>query len=182
MEYYYDIYLNFYDYPLNYYEWDDDDALERIMKIPLIRINNIKDLIAYNIRIDCEYDYLLVSDGINALALEIIDSEIAYLSFLSYDDEFNVNAIARTLPLTNLKITKLSKRHIPHHNRQDEINKKIILKSIENLNPDLLKYLYYYLFHKESNNISKICEKITKDIETNYNDKYEKIIPIICQQ
>ena len=35
---YYDIELNFYDYPIQYYEWSNDDNIERLCNVELIKL------------------------------------------------------------------------------------------------------------------------------------------------
>ena len=49
MNYYYDLVLNFNETAFMFYEWNENDVIELIKKIPLFSVNNkvLKDLI-YN--------------------------------------------------------------------------------------------------------------------------------------
>ena len=45
MKYYYDITLNFNELPINFYEWEKSDDIERILKIKVYKVNDLKDYI-----------------------------------------------------------------------------------------------------------------------------------------
>ena len=65
MKYYYDITLNFNEYPINYYEWEKDDDIERFIKIKVIKVDDVKDFILYNMDIELDDDvYVLPLAGI----------------------------------------------------------------------------------------------------------------------
>ena len=40
MDYYYDVLLNFQDNYYMFYEWDEDDTIEYVKKIPLIHVDS----------------------------------------------------------------------------------------------------------------------------------------------
>ena len=56
MTYIYDVLLNFTDQnePIEFFEWNKDDTLEHIKKIPLIKVSPsvLNDFIKYNIQVD----------------------------------------------------------------------------------------------------------------------------------
>lgn len=172
MKYIYDIYLNFNDYPINYYEWDESDTLERVLKIPIIKVDDIEPFISFNMVIEDYDDKIIVSDGINALALEIIDSKVAYVSYLTYDDELCVCELARTMPITRVTYHLLERRNIPSALRKDALMQKILLSKIDLSGSDELKYIYYEITNKDSSNLDKIKKFLKVDIEHNFNQKY----------
>lgn len=181
MEYYYDIYLNFDEYPINYYEWEASDDIERILKIPVIKVEDVKKIIEYHSIIKDVPNRFIISDGINSIALELINKKVAYLSSLSYSDEESVNELAHNLSTTELDITFLDKREIPFELRKESKNKKMFISLINTANPELLKYVYYDLTNKTLNNPDKIKDILLKDISNNFNDKYIELYEKLCK-
>ena len=111
MDYYYDVLLNFQDNYYMFYEWDEDDTIEYVKKIPLIHVDSktILNMISKVLVVDKEFlkkienktklkqnNYLkytsIFSDGKNALALEFNDDGVVInKSSLILEDELSVN-------------------------------------------------------------------------------------------
>lgn len=106
MKYYYDIILNFNEIPINFYEWESDDDIERLLKIKVYKVKDLKDIISYNMRINLDDDKYVLCDGINSIAIEVINSHVAYLSFLTYEDEINICKMVRKMDVTNIEYKK----------------------------------------------------------------------------
>lgn len=172
MKYIYDIYLNFNDYPINYYEWDESDSLERVLKIPIVKVEDIRPFILYNMEIYDMDDMVIITDGINAIALEIIRSKVAYVSCLTYEDELAVLELSSNMEVSNLNYKLLDKRVIPSILRKDALIQKVLLTKIEASDIDELKYIYYEITNKDSSNINKIKNFLKGDILNNFNQKY----------
>ena len=181
MEYYYDIYLNFNEYPINYYEWDKDDDIERVLKIPIVRINDIKEVITKHATIETDLDKLILCDGVNAIALELVDKHVAFLSCLSYDDEANICDIVHDMDITPLVINFAKKRIIPFELRQEEKMKKIFLHDLDVFDDNLLRYIYYDITNKLEKNIEKIKKYLERDIEKNFGAKYVTLFQNLCK-
>lgn len=181
MNYYYDIYLNFFEYPVNYYEWQSTDDIERIMKIPIYCVSDIKDYILYEADIIIEHDKFIISDGVNSLALEVIDNHIAYLSSMAYDDELNINDIAHNMSISKLVVTFKEKRNIPLELREESKIKKEFLTSIDTFDPELLRYIYYDITNKSTKDINKIKDYLRKDIHNHFNDHYIDLYKKLCK-
>lgn len=181
MKYYYDIYLNFNEYPIQYYEWSNNDSLERYMKLPIFRVDNISDYIKYHMDVDIDISPFIISDGINALALELIDKDVAYLSYLSYSDETCVNEVASNLSITKLKYKKKNKRDIPFTLRLDMFIQKILLKKVEESNNDFIHYIYYDITGYDDIEIDAMRNFLMDDIKNNFNDKYVNLYQKICK-
>lgn len=179
MEYYYDIYLNYYDYPINYYEWDSEDSIEHFNKLPIIKVDDIKKIILNEAIIKCNYKNVILSDGINSIAIEIVDNKVRYLSSLSYKDENRINEIVLDMVDTKLDIEFLKRRNIPTDLRSISLIKKVLIKKIEELDRYFLKYLYYDITKKECNDVRKMKKYLLDDIKNNFNEKYIKLYDII---
>lgn len=172
MKYLYDIYLNFNDYPINFYEWDESDTLERVLKIPIIKVEDITPFILYNIKTHELADKVIITDGINAIAIEIINNKTAFISSLTYDDELTVAEIANNMEITNLDYQILNKRLIPSVLRKDALIQKVLLSKIDVISLDELRYIYYEITNKNSSNMDKIKKFLKGDILNNFNQKY----------
>lgn len=172
MKFIYDIYLNFNDYPINYYEWEKSDTLERVLKIPIIKVDDIAPFILYNVKVKDLKDKVILCDGINAIALEIIDEKVPYVSFLTYDDELCVCELIRELPREKITYQLLEKRDIPTSLRSDLLMQHIMLSKIDFIDSDELKYIYYEITNKDSSNIDKMRGFLKGDIKNNFNQKY----------
>ena len=57
MNYYYDIVLNFQEKNYMFYEWEEEDSIDIIKKIPIFQVNikTFKDLINNEINVDLEF-------------------------------------------------------------------------------------------------------------------------------
>lgn len=181
MKYYYDIFLNFNEYPINYYEWNNEDKLERVMRIPIFRVESIIEFIKYHMKIEMELSPFILSDGINAIALELINGEVAYLSYLSYEDEACVSEIASNLEITHINYQKGKKRYIPFELRSEMLIKKILLKQVEESSIDLINYIYYDITGHDGKKVEDMRIFLLKDIENNFNDKYVNLYQKLCK-
>lgn len=181
MKYYYDILLNFNEYPIHYYEWNSQDELERIKKIPVYHVENIVPYIKYHMKIEDMPNQFILSDGINAVALELINGSVAYLSYLSYEDESCVIGIVANLDITNIKYKKGKVRYIPFELRTNMLIKKLLLKEIEESSIDFIKYVYYDITGKDNDDIEYMKVFLLDDISKNFNDKYVNLYQKLCQ-
>ena len=78
MQYYYDVLGNFSEYILKFYEWESNDDIVNIKKIPFIKISkeDMRVLLSYSVILEMESivrnskdktNYLLFSTGCDAL-------------------------------------------------------------------------------------------------------------------
>lgn len=181
MKYYYDIYLNYYKYPLMYYEWNKEDNIKRVLKIAVIRLNSIKDLILYNATIDTDLNEMIITDGFSAVAIKLVDKEVKLLSYLPLDDELSILELASTLDIVSFDIKYYQKRYIPNIMRIDDNIRTNFLKYIKKLDIDTLKYIYYEITGNINNNINYLKEFLSKDIKNNFNEKYIHLYYQTCK-
>lgn len=167
MQFYYDINLHFDDTYINYYLWNSSEHFNRL---PIYKTENIRILLDNEITLDTEYKNILVTDGVLALALEILDSKVAYISSLAYQDEEKVNSLffedIATLDFTIIKPKELV------YNSNINQRKKYLLRQIEEGDKPFLQYLYYELTGDVINNMQTMKKYLKEEINNNFSDKY----------
>lgn len=174
MQYYYDINLCFNDYYINYYEWDDHEHFNRL---PIFRVLNARVFLEYNIKVDVEYKNIIISDGITSLALEIIDKKLVYVSSLPYEDEFKINKLVIDTPET-LKYEVVEKKNTKVLSNIEKAKQRLLLL-IKNNDKDFVKYVYYEITGKLSNDYDEMVSFLTNDIKSNFSNQYYKIYDMI---
>ena len=159
MIYTYDILLNWTkeERLKDFYEWDLEDDLEHIKKIPIIRISDtmLKDLLTSKIKIDKSFlpkiklktesyfhneidkiDYaVILTTTRKALALEL-DSEgnVTYKSNLLLDEEEEVLEIGEELMIMDIdyKVLKRNKK-TSYLTRKEEMEKNFLVKELKKI-------------------------------------------------
>ncbi len=196
MSYIYDIVLNFQENYYNFFEWNRNDKIKNIIKIPLYRITD-KDInnFKYN-KIKISKDFLdkIIIDNKNykkiiclvsntKITIGLLFNEEGTLikrSSLLFEEEDEANELAKKLSLTkinylnNTKIKPSNKLRIEKEKKQELINYLI------NTDSEItLKYLYYEYYQKEPKqnyNIKKILLKeLSKEWNKNQNNLYKII-------
>ena len=204
MTYIYDILLNFKDELIEFYDWNKNDNIIHIRKIPLFKITS-KDL--YNIKnsnIKFEYNFLekiknktelftsklikkieymfLISDGNTILAILKQDKKIKKSSLL-IDEELDTLEEVKLLDYIDVEYKILEKEKLNElkTRKQKEIE-KFIIKEINKIKneEEKLKYIYYECFDKKETNIEKIIYKIKEGInDTNVSKKIYNFLKLI---
>ena len=202
MNYYYDIVLNFQEDNYMFYEWEEEDNIDIIKKIPIFQINlkTFKDLINNEIKVDTEfldiinnktelknktlkYVALFVSKN-GAIALEFNEiGQSIYRSFLQVDDELGAIETIFTIPVYKLNY-EITKKIIFNKNLRKEDNiKRFIKKEIDllykNKEIDKLKYLYNEWFLKDNDDIIKIYSEMNKKLQDKLSDREITIYNLI---
>lgn len=183
MNYIYDIILNFNENIYDFYEWNKNDVITHIRKIPVFKISSI-DL--YNIEnnsvvIDLSFfehiknkteifagrnikniDYAcLLCDGVNVLAIKLEHNNY-YFSKLTLEEELEV-----TESLSRVKEVEINYQIKNKRNQQFLTRKEIEmglfvkkeLKKLEHNNEEeKLKYLYFECFGKKEFNMKDLYE------------------------
>lgn len=202
MNYYYDLVLNFNETAFMFYEWNENDVIELIKKIPLFSVNNkvLKDLIYNEIVVDKEFLNLiedkcelkngtlkyvaLFASKNGAIALEFNnDGKSISRSFLQVDDEIGVTEMLYTIPLFKFEYTLGQKIKINKNLRIEEDIKKFIELEIDSLykkgNFDKLKYLYNEWFLKDSDDLNIIYKDMKEKLQGDLTDKEMNIYNLI---
>jgi len=177
MNYYYDVLLNFQDEYYMFYEWDEQDSIEFIKKIPLFHVDTlmISDAISKIFEINMELlkqienktklkqnKFLkyacIISDGKNSLALEFNEQgKIINKSSLTTEDELNINEFIYSISKSDINYNIIESCKKTKETRQELRVKKILKLEINDIynkkNYSKLKYLYLEWFDEILNNI-----------------------------
>ena len=197
MNYIYDILANFNKEYYEFYDWNEEDEITHIKKIPIIKTNkeflyNIKynDIIVekkllekinrktemFN-KINKENYICIITDGNHALIAKFNpNGKIIERSSLIIEEENEILEIVEDTEEENYSYNINKKQNYEQFKTRKEKEKsKYILKELENITEDKLKYIYFDIFNKEENNIKKIITKLKTEVNTNYNETLNKI-------
>ena len=209
MIYTYDILLNWTkeERLKEFYEWNLEDDLEHIKRMPIIRIREslLKDLLTSKVKIDKTFlskikyktesyfhneidviDYaVIVTTEKKALALEL-DNEgnIMYKSSLLIDEEEEVLEIGEELVIMDIPYEVITKnKKVSYLTRKEEEEKKFLIKEIkkikQNKERSKLNYLYKEFF---VDNVESFNDKLTlleKEISKDYNSFHHNLYNLL---
>lgn len=196
MNYIYDILLNFNNYAYDIFEWNKDDKIVHLRKIPLIKLksNDLFNLVNKKILFDKDFlskiyqkaenynkekiDYsFLGTDGKVVLAFKIEKDKIEY-SQLFLEEEEEVLDFSKNLSITQIKYKILGNRKINYLKTRNEVNmKKFIYKQLKKINDiDKLNFLYLECFNKKSKNV---LNDIYNELEKNDENIYIKLYKVL---
>ena len=204
MIYIYDILLNFKDELYDFYDWNKNDNIIHIRKIPLIKIkekdlaniknnnvkfdeetlNQIKDKTEiFTPKISKKIEYMtLLSDGNYVIGLQIEGKKIKKSSLL-IDEELDILEDVNNLDFMNINY-KIINKGINNElkTRKQRETEKFIKKGINKIKNDeeKLKYLYYECFDKKEENKEKILHKMLNNINNlDVNKKIYNFLKLI---
>jgi hypothetical protein len=208
MNYIYDILLNFDDKEIyEFYEWDGDDPIDYVKRIPIIKVcdkafNHIRN---YDVIIDKEFlnKIYKCSEIYNNKVLKIInyaclftntkdviaiefhnDGRSLMKSCLLIDEANEVTEIAESLREVDIKYKILNYNNNHKYLTRNEKRINFFLnKELNNIyrdkNIDKLKYYYYECFGKVNNNINDIYEELKKFINSDWNGKHKYLYDLV---
>ncbi len=205
MIYIYDILLNFNTSLIEFFEWEENDLIKYIKKIPIYKVsddflynlvnneikiesnflNNIKDKTLFdNQNNNFKYCCLFTN---NKIIIGVVFNEIGnvlYLSRLLIEEEKEILTIANRLSLYNIdyEICSFNNKINDNLTRKERNIKNNLLNKINDLykNNDYekLSYLYYEYFNKIENNKEEIYNNLIKSIN-NFNYKHNVLYNIL---
>ncbi len=196
MNYIYDVLLNFNNIPYDIFEWNKEDKIFHIRKIPLVKLStkDLSNLVNKKVKIDEEFlikiyrrtklynkkviDYaFLGTDGKMVIAFKIEHNKIKY-SQLFLDEEMEVIDFSSNLNISNIKYQIINDKKIDYlQTRNQQYMKKFIynqLKKIKDI--DKLNFLYLECFNKKSNNV---LNDIYYELDHNFENVYIKIYKVL---
>ena len=205
MNYIYDMFLNFKEKLYDFYDWNTNDNITHIRKIPAFKITSkkLKDIKDNIVQIDKSFlkkiynkteefkknetnkiSYIaLFSDGNDILAIKFNKKGINYMkSSLAIDEQDDIIDIIKFQKEINLKykIIKNQKQEV-FKTRFEIENKKFIITELNKIYNDKnykkINYICLECFGKPEPNINKSINKIKKEI-TKENDNFYKILDI----
>ena len=209
MTHIYDLLLNWTDTNKVYefYEWDLNDDLEHIKKIPLFKVtkevyNNIlnSDIIVdesfleliknhteiYTNKKSLKIIYAtLLTDGIRTFAIEFNDKgESIYKSKLLLDEEEETLDMSYKLQISKIKykVTKNIKDN-PFETRLEDQIERFLKKEFDECytksQNEKLKYLYTEYFNDAKDNIDEIYIALKNSLKDGINLKHNKIYELL---
>lgn len=206
MYYYYDVLLNFGSEEefYEFYEWESEDAIEFVKKIPLFRVSTktLKDQLKYKTVFTVEFLHqienktiiksmteslkyaCIFSDAKNAIALELNEQgEVINRSKLMLNDEANLMEMSFTMRESTLSYEVHEKYKKRNDLRQVEEIKKLIKCEMDTLyaskNISKLKYLYYEWFNQECSDMKTIVSTMKNALKKGYDENFLRIYELI---
>lgn len=209
MIYIYDILLNWTkEERLNeFYEWNLEDDLEHIKKIPIIRVSEVmlKDLLTSKVKIDKTFlfkikcktesyfhndidviDYAVIVTTLKkALAIELDDEgNVIYRSALLLDEEDEVLEIGEELTRMDIDYKVKNKNNkVLYLTRKEEEEKKFLIKEIrkikQNREESKLNYLYKEFFSDELNDFNSKIKVLETEISKEYSSFHNRIYKLL---
>lgn len=195
MNYIYDILLNFHDILYDFYDWNPNDNIINVRKIPLFKISSIqlKEIKENSVHFEPEFikkiqnktelfsgkdikyiEYCcLFSDGSETLAVLMKNNHVEK-SHLLVDEELEVLEVVARLKeeIMDYQILKRSKNLLFKTRKESEIEKSIrhnLKKLKEENNLQQLRYLYYECFNEKEENKDKILQKLERNLDKNFD-------------
>ncbi len=203
MDYYYDVLLNFQDTYAMFYEWDSEDNIEYIKKIPLVHIdpNTFIHFITKKIIVDQEFLKLIenktklkgnnilkyaciFSDSKNSIALEFNDDGLVISkSSLILEDELNINEFMFNIAMQKINYKIIGDNIINTETRQELKIKKILKLEItsiyEKKEYSKLKFLYLEWFDNLLPTIDEMYYHMLDKLKSKLTEKEYNIYEII---
>lgn len=180
MNYIYDILLNFKDDYYDFYDWNKNDSIIHIRKIPIFRVstNDLLNIKNNKIKLDISFvekldnktemftnkgvkkikNACLLSDGDSTIGINIVQKKIK-ISSLLIDEELDSLEDVYMMDVENIEYT------IKNYCNKCELKTRkqlevdaFLKKELSKIGKDneKLKYLYYECFDKKEDNIKKI--------------------------
>ena len=204
MIYIYDILLNFNLDFYEFFEWEKNDMIYHIKKIPIFKVNSklIEDLINKKIEIDKSFLNLimnkteifdskriknikyscLVTDGYKIIGIMIKDKEV-YLSDLLLDEAIDAISISNRCNLIDLEYNIIEIKNINYfETRLEKELRNNLYREINNIyksgDINKLKYLYFEYFNKNSIDIDLIYNDLIKSLDK-INKRHLKLYELI---
>ena len=209
MIYTYDILLNWTkgERLKEFYEWNLEDDLEHIKKMPIIRIREslLKDLLTSKVKIDktflskikyktesyfhneidvIEYAIIVTTEK-KALALELDDEgNVMYKSCLLIDEEEEVLEIGEEIVIMDIPYEVITKnKKVSYLTRKEEEEKKFLIKEMkkikQNKEESKLNYLYKEFFIDDVESFNDKLTILEKEISKDYNSFHHNLYNLL---
>ncbi len=192
MKFIYDIVVNFEKDFFEFYEWEKEDNIINIKKIPLFLISNetYKNIKYNNVSVNSSFvdkirdktfaynkikfgPSCLITNGVEAIGIMLDNNgNVIKKSSLLIDEEDEILEEATDIDVYDIII--LNKRKIINNNgnRRENKKKKFLINYInKESNTSNLKYLYYDYFEKENEDVSFIKKKLISEINHSWNKR-----------
>ncbi len=194
MNYIYDVILNFNEELYEFYDWDKDDELLHIRKMPVIKVDQtfISDLRRNKIKINDNLNirnktelfqkkgirYLenacIFTDGKEAIAVLIKRNGLVLKSKMIIDEEDDAVCIGKKQETKKIDYKVIENDVLDEFKtRKERKIQKYIFKELETMEKEKLNYIYFECFNERKNT------DIKKEILDNFDKVYMSIYEIL---
>ena len=194
MNYNYNIKVNLKDKLINFYEWESKDKITILKKVPIFKVNEKSYEEIINKKIKVEKDFLnkislsnntcIFCSDIDTIGIKFNNEGLKdKISKLDLVEEKEILDEMLNKQKSKIKYTIISNENTYSYKTRKEIR---IINNIvgyiekEKNNNDLIDYLYYEWFNKNTNKKDKYVELI-KSIKENYTEKHNNFYKIIVE-
>ena len=192
MNYIYDIYLNLNKVLYDFYDWNKNDKITHIKKIPIfiIKSSDLNNIITHNIKIDIRFldkiknktetwsiknkiDYcVLLSDFNDIIAIEFDkDGNSIKKSFLSIDEESEILEEIDTNKIYKINYKILGKSYINLKTRNQIIVDNFVNNELKNISGEKLKYVCIECLGNSKNSVDDL--KKINHTSSKYKNLYD---------
>lgn len=199
MNYIYDILLNFQPVLYDFYEWNDEDDITHIRKIPIFKVSQeeMQDLKNYVVEMNSSFlskiknktemfqkksvkqiEYAaLFTDGLEAVATLFQKGKVQLKSRLLLDEEEDLLEMSETMELTQLTYQKKKNIVDPtFYTRKEKARKQYIQKELSKINNrEQLAYLYFECFDEKPKEEDSIKKEIKENLISNFEETSMKL-------
>lgn len=209
MTHIYDLLLNWTDINkvYDFYEWEINDDLEHVKKIPLFKVTKEDYINILNSDIIVDQNFLeliknhteiytnkktlkviyatLLTDGIRTFAIEFNDEgESIYKSKLLLDEEEETIDMSYKLQISKIKYKVIkTKKDNPFETRLEDQIKRFLKKELDECytksQKEKLKYLYTEYFNDAKDNIDEIYIALKNSLKEGINSKHNKMYEVL---
>lgn len=204
MNYLYDILLNYNNLPYEIFDWNAEDEITHIRKIPFFKVKTqvLQDIVNNKVVLDNEFinkiykkteifvknrinniTSFVLTDGYEVIAIRL-NNNLTY-SKLIYDEE--LEALEYNLNLTDIKYEIIKNRKINHYKTRNEIYMKTYIlmqlnKIINDNDIDKLKYIYLEFFNKKIADTKNILQELENNWDSVYLKLYKFLKGLLLKQ
>lgn len=203
MNYIYDVLLNFKDVLYDFYEWNKDDEIQHIRRIPVIRVSSevLYDLKENRVSIDAEFlnrflnktevfqrksiktigISLIFTDTKDALAVLFSKGESLKKSSMLLDEMEDLLDISKTCMIQKFeyKILHKEKRN-PFRTRKEEEIIDYVVKELNKMNQkEKLEYLYFECYNVKPENVGTIKKDLKDALYKDFNIFSKRLYDIL---
>lgn len=199
-----DLFLNFQDIAFEFFEWQKQDEIEHIKKIPLYRVEMevIQDIMSKKIKVSTDFleeiynitekydlnklEYVCCfSDGQMSVAVEFQkDGTLIYKSRMLLEDEEEICKYAKTKEEIVLDYKVLNEEvELSFFTRRERKVKNFlereILKTYKQKEYSKMKYLYLEYFETVETDINIMKEELIKSMQESLNERHWKLYEML---
>ncbi len=201
MSYIYDILINFNKNLYEFYDWNLNDDIDHVRKIPVFKVDSATLWDIKNNAIIFKNQFLnqicnktevftvknlknlkyacLFCDGMETIAVEVTESGLKK-SKLLIDEEEEVIEVCSKLEVQRIEYKILHELKVEQHKTRKEVEmEEFVKEQIRNLSKETdtskLHYLYYECFNEKENDKNKIIDRFRLEMSKNFDQLVQKL-------